>query len=140
MPFADAIPDKLTDKMVQRHEAYLDALATHNIACADPSKTSEERAQLALMAVHLWRDFAEACGVPMPSARPHDERYRPQLFDKLADAAATAHAALYAIEAGGLLDALPTDERDANHHNAACRLISLAESRLRMAITEAENV
>lgn len=75
-----------------------------------------------------------------PASREEAPRFDPAAApetSQLWEAATAAHAALYSIGAGGLLDAAPSDPDDSYRHSVACTLLDMAERALRMALQEA---
>ncbi|UZW54942.1 hypothetical protein NUH86_15925 [Sphingobium sp. JS3065] len=78
------------------YNRYIDAIATHTIACADPKMSAEDRVSAALDITDRWREFLKCTGIPDLTEGSALSRLR-----DLMQAARSAHAMILGANAIG---------------------------------------
>lgn len=122
------------------YEAYLSALAEHNITCARSGATTREKMDAAFSADAAWKRFCEVAGlVPGSTRSPEDIRTIERLTREVRarnEAIRSAYSMLIGIHHIGVFafrgDADPVD------HNACCTLLDDAGIVLRIALDKAD--
>ena len=122
------------------YEAYLSALAEHNIVCARSGATTREKMDAAFSADAAWKRFCEVAGlVPGSTRSPEDIRTIENLMTELAgqnEAIRSACAMLIGIHHIGVFAFRGT--ADPIEHGACCTLLDDAVTVLRIALDKAD--
>lgn len=121
------------------YEAYLSALAEHNIVCARSGATTREKMDAAFSADAAWKRFCQIAGIVPGSTRsPEDIRTIESLTSELAaqnEAIRSAYAMLIGIQHIGVFAFRGT--ADPIEHGACCTLLDDAGYVLRLALDKA---
>ncbi|QNG44677.1 hypothetical protein [Sphingobium yanoikuyae] len=124
------------------YEAYLSALAEHNIVCARSGATTREKMDAAFSVDAAWKRFCEVAGlVPGSTRSPEDIRTIENLMKELAgqnEAIRSACAMLIGIHHIGVFAFRGT--ADPIEHGACCTLLDDAGTVLRIALAKADGV
>jgi hypothetical protein len=134
-------PRDYTAEEVTAYEAYLAAVAEHNIVCARRGATTREKMDAAYAQMKAFSRFGEIAGYPIAETRsPEDIRTIEQLklqVGKLTEAARSAMSMLAGVDA---LDVFTTIAAgvDLADFNAASVLLADASVILRAAVKEAD--
>lgn len=122
------------------YEAYLSAVAEHNIVCARSGATTREKMDAAFSANAAWKRFCEVAGLVSGSTRsPEDIRTIESLTKELAgqnEAIRSACAMLIGIHHIGVFALRGT--ADPIEHGACCTLLDDALTVLRIALDKAD--
>lgn len=122
------------------YEAYLSAVAEHNITCARSGATTREKMDAAFSADAAWKRFCEVAGlVPGSTRSPEDIRTIESLTSELAgqnEAIRSAYAMLIGIQHIGVFAWRGT--ADPIEHGACCTLLDDAGTVLRLALDKAD--
>ena len=101
------------------YEAYLSAVAEHNIVCARSGATTREKMDAAFSADAAWKRFCQIAGIVPGSTRsPEDIRTIERLtaaMQNLADGARSAWAMIRAAYYMDVIDTLPEGCDPADH-------------------------
>lgn len=126
-------------------QAYSDALAAHNIACAKSKTTTGEKVKLALDAARAWQRLADSVGatavMPTPGLEQNEAMARLRAMtderDTLLEAVGEAYATVSAIMKGDMLSHLPADKDAARWQNVAITLLTASERSLHAIVGDA---
>ena len=123
------------------YEAYLSALAEHNIACARTGATTREKMDAAFAADRALKRFCEVAGhEPYSTRSPEDIRTIERLNREKSELAEDARSAWAMIRAAYNLDVIDTlpNGVDPSDHSAFVRLLHDAERLLDRALDKAD--
>ncbi|WP_416463232.1 hypothetical protein [Sphingomonas sp. VDB2] len=141
MPTADTTARDYTAAEVTAYEAYLSAIAEHNIICARTAATTREKMDAATAQLKAFGRFCEIAGYPDGSPRsPDDIRTIGELKEKLGrltECARSAWAMLRAVDAMGVIHRIP-EGVDRQDHGACVCLVQDAQVVLREAVSMAD--
>jgi hypothetical protein len=123
------------------YEAYLSAVAEHNITCARSGATTREKMDAAFSADAAWKRFCEVAGLHIGRGprSPEDIRTIKCLTSELAaqnEAIRSAYAMLIGIHHIGIFAFRGT--ADPVEHGACCTLLDDAGTVLRLALDKAD--
>ncbi|MBZ9649408.1 hypothetical protein K9B33_17880 [Sphingobium sp. 3R8] len=141
MPTADTTARDYTAAEVTAYEAYLSAIAEHNIICARPGATTREKMDAALAADRALKRFSEAAGMDFGrgTRSPADIATVTTLASELASAnevIRSAYSMLLGILNIGSLDYCKPGDRD--NHSACITLLEDAAKLLRAGVAKAD--
>lgn len=129
-----------TAEEIKAYEAYLSALAEHNITCARAGATTKQKMDAAFAADRALKHFCEVAGHEPHSTRsPEDIRTIGRLTSELAaqnEAIRSAYAMLIGIHHIGVFAFRGT--ADPVEHGACCTLLDDAGTVLRLALAKAD--
>ena len=141
MPTADVTAHQYTTEQAAAYDAYLSALAQHNITCARVDATPKQKMDAAFAAGRALKHFYEAVGHELHSTRsPEDIRTIERLNSEKSDLANDARSAWAMIRGAynmEVIDTLP-DDVDPADHSAFIRLLRDAERLLDHALHKAD--
>ena len=124
------------------YEAYLSAVAEHNIVCARSGATTREKMDAAFSADAAWKRFCEVAGIVPGSTRsPGDIRTIERLNSQKSELVEDARSAWAMIRGAynmEVIDTLP-DGIDPTDHSAFIRLLRDAERLLDRALDKADS-
>lgn len=142
MPTAETTKRDYTAAETTAYEAYLSAVAEHNIVCARPAATTREKMDAADAQLRAFSRFCEIAGYPIGGARsPADLRKIQELTHKLGsltECARSAWAMLRAVDAMGVIERIP-EGVDRQDHDACVCLVQDAQVVLREAVSMADD-
>lgn len=143
MPTADTTARDYTAAEVTAYEAYLSAVAEHNIICARAGATTRDKMDAAFAADRAWKRFAELGGFDSGKGTrsPEDIRTIDRLKAELGDmteAVRSAWAMLVAVDGIDVIQRLPDDKRLADPFNASFTLLGDATVILRSVLRKAD--
>ncbi|WP_010339920.1 hypothetical protein [Sphingobium yanoikuyae] len=125
------------------YDAYLSAVAEHNITCARSGATTREKMDAAFSADAAWKRFCEVAGlVPGSTRSPEDIRTIERLQKEISDMVETTRSAWSMIRAADGMHVIEfrASNVDQDDHNACVCLIRDAELILCKLITKADGV
>ncbi len=125
------------------YEAYLSAVAEHNITCARSGATTREKMDAAFSADAAWKRFCEVAGlVPGSTRSPEDIRMIERLQKEIGDMVETTRSAWSMIRAADGMNVIEfrASNVDQDDHNACVCLIRDAELILCKLIAKADGV
>lgn len=134
-----------TAEEITAYEAYISAVAEHNIVCARSSATTRDKMDAAFAIDRAWKRFCEAANLEMG----RDMRSRGDILtiDRLKAEAAeqteairSAWSMLFAVDAMDAIQHLPTGDGMADAVNVSCSLLAQAQDTLRTALHKADGV
>lgn len=141
MPTADTTARDYTAAEVTAYEAYLSAVAEHNIICARAGASTREKMDAATAQLKAFNRFCEIAGYPIGgTSSPDDIRAIADLKEKLAkltESVRSAWAMLRGADLMGVIHIIPA-EVDREDHDVSVCLISDAQILLRAALTKAD--
>lgn len=129
-----------TAEQTTAYEAYLAAVAEHNIICARPAATTREKMDAATAAMKAHDRFARLCGYDV--GKPSDAlrvRDLTTLILDVADLIRSAHAMVLAANGMGVIERRP-DGIDELEHDACVCLFMDAQVILKAAMMKADEV
>ncbi|WP_278985031.1 hypothetical protein [Sphingobium yanoikuyae] len=129
-----------TAEEIKAYEAYLSALAEHNITCARAGATTKQKMDAAFAVDRALKHFMQVAGlVPDSTRSPEDIRTIESLTKELAgqnEAIRSAYAMLIGIQHIGVFAWQGT--ADPIEHGACCTLLDDAGTVLRLALDKAD--
>ena len=130
-----------TAEEIKAYEAYLSALAEHNITCARAGTTTKQKMDAAFAADRALKHFCEAAGhTPYSTRSPEDVRTIERLNSQKNDLVEDVRSAWAMIRGAynmEVIDTLP-DGIDPTDHSAFIRLLRDAERLLDRALDKAD--
>lgn len=143
MPTADTTVRDYTAAEVTAYEAYLSAVAEHNIICARAGASTREKMDAAFAADRAWKRFAELGGFDSGKGTrsPEDIRTIDRLKAELGDmteAVRSAWSMLVAVDAMDIIQRIPTGTRHTDEFQASFILLSDAGVILRAVLRKAD--
>lgn len=130
-----------TAEEIKAYEAYLSALAEHNITCARAGATIKQKMDAAFAADRALKHFCEVAGHEPHSTRsPEDIRTIERLQKEIGDMVETTRSAWSMIRAADGMRVIEyrADSVDRDDHNACVCLIRDAELILCKLVTKAD--
>ncbi|MEO7467535.1 MAG: hypothetical protein ABIV36_11010 [Sphingobium limneticum] len=130
-----------TAEEINAYEAYLRALADHNITCARAGATTKQKMDAAFAADRALKHFCEVAGHEPHSTRsPEDIRTIERLNGEKSELAEDARSAWAMIRGAYNMDVIDTlpDGVDPTDHSAFVRLLRDAERLLDRALGKAD--
>lgn len=135
-----AINDDYTAEQTTAYEAYLAAVAEHNIICARPAATTREKMDAATAAMAAHERFGRLCGyeigMPGDTIRLRDLT---ALVRDVAELVRSAYSMVFAANGMGVIERRP-DGIGEDEHDACVCLFQDAQVILRSALAKAEAV
>lgn len=124
------------------YEAYLSAVAEHNIVCARPGATTRDKMDAAFAAGQAFDRFCHVADLPLASRSLSDVRRIEVFQDALAKLIESSRSAWSMIRAADMMGVIERHAEgvDHNDHDACVCLIQDAEAVLRRAIEQADAV
>lgn len=122
------------------YEAYLAAVAEHNIICARPNATTREKMDAATAAMAAHDRFAALCGYDR--SKPSDAikvRELTTLIRDVSDMMRSAYSMVFAANGMGIIERRP-EGIGADEHDACVCLFGDAQVLLRAALAKADEV
>ena len=141
MPTIDTSQRDYTAEQATAYEAYLAAMAEHNIVCARPAATTREKMDAAFAASRAFDRFCELAGLSIGRANPLADKRRIEHLERelglLTESARSAAAMLAGVDA---LDAFTTIAEGVLRIDfcAASTLLNEAGTVLRAAVKRAD--
>lgn len=125
------------------YEAYISAVAEHNIVCARPGATTRDKMDAAFAIDRAWKRFCEAANLEM--GRDVRSAFDARAIERLKvdaaeqiEAIRTAWSMLFAVDAMNAIQHLPLDDGMADAVNVSCLLLLQAQHTLRAALRKAD--
>jgi len=141
MPTTDTASSHYTAEQTSAYEAYLAAMAEHNIVCARRGATTREKMDAAFAASRAFDRFCELAGLSIGRTNILADRQRLKQiegeFFRLTEATRSAYSMIHAANGMGVIERRP-DGIDAWDHDACVCLFQDAQVILRNAIQRAD--
>ncbi|KMS58692.1 hypothetical protein [Sphingobium cupriresistens] len=142
MPTADTAARDYTAAETTAYEAYLSAVAEHNIVCARPAATTRDKMDAATAQMNAFSRFCEIAGFPNPSTRsPADIAKIESLnaeIGEINEAVRSAWSMLVAVDAMDVIQRIPAETRHHDEFQASFTLLSDAGVILRGILRKAD--
>lgn len=124
------------------YEAYLSAVAEHNIVCARPAATTREKMDAATAQMSAFSRFCEIAGFPNPATRsPVDIAKIESLTAEIGgmtESVRSAWSMLVAVDAMDVIQRIPKETRHHDEFQASFTLLSDATVILRAILQMAD--
>ncbi|QJR01162.1 hypothetical protein HH800_02465 [Sphingobium yanoikuyae] len=130
-----------TAEEIKAYEAYLSALAEHNITCARAGATTKQKMDAAFAADRALKHFFEVAGhTPHSTRSPEDIRTIERMTKEMGDMVEATRSAWSMIRAADSMRVIEyrASNVDQDDHNACVCLIQDAEVILRKLIAKAD--
>lgn len=142
MPATDT-KREYTAEQTTAYEAYLSAVAEHNIVCARPAATTREKMNAAFAADHAFKRFSEIAGLDFGrgTRSPADIQKIESLnaeIGEMTEAVRSAWSMLVAVDAMDVIQRLPKETRHHDEFQASFTLLSDAGVILRAILRKAD--
>ncbi|MFY9350513.1 MAG: hypothetical protein WBL20_19230 [Sphingobium sp.] len=127
-----------TAEQTTAYEAYLSAVAEHNIICARPTATTREKMDAATAAAAAHARFVKLCGIDI--SQPGDAirlRDLKALMHDVAEMVRSAYSMVFAANGMGVIERRPEGIGEDEHDACVCLFMD-AQLVLRSALAKAE--